>query len=76
MPQQKFSPCKKSIKEFVLKRPMTFMKLVTQTQCASETVEKYLSEFLKEMSIKQKKGKFRIVSVSYTHLTLPTICSV
>ena len=37
------------------------MKLVSETQCASETVEKYLSEFLKETSIKQKKGKFRIV---------------
>jgi len=40
---------------------MTFMKLVSETQCASETVEKYLSEFLKEMTIVQKKGKFRII---------------
>ena len=61
MYNQKLSPCKESVKECVLKRPMTFMKLVSETQCASETVEKYLSEFLKEMSIKQKKGKFRIV---------------
>ena len=61
MSNQKLSPCKESVKECVLKRPMTFMKLVSETQCASETVEKYLSEFLKEMSIKQKKGKFRIV---------------
>ena len=61
MYNQKLSPCKESVKECVLKRPMTFMKLVSETQCASETVEKYLSEFIKEMSIKQKKGKFRIV---------------
>ena len=61
MSNQKLSPCKESVKQCVLKRPMTFMKLVTETQCASETVEKYLSEFLNEMVIEQKKGKFRIV---------------
>jgi len=61
MSNQKLSPCKESVKECVLKRPMTFMKLVSETQCASETVEKYLSEFLTETSIKQKKGKFRII---------------
>ena len=61
MSNQKLSPCKESVKECVMKRPMTFMKLVSETQCASETVEKYLSEFLKEMVIEQKKGKFRIV---------------
>ena len=61
MSNQKLSPCKESVKECVLKRPMTFMKLVSETQCASETVEKYLSEFLTETTIKQKKGKFRII---------------
>ena len=61
MYNQKLSPCKESVKECVMKRPMTFMKLVSETQCASETVEKYLSEFLKETVIEQKKGKFRIV---------------
>ena len=61
MSNQKISPCRESVKECVMKRPMTFMKLVSETQCASETVEKYLSEFLKETIIEQKKGKFRIV---------------
>ena len=61
MSNQRLSPCKETVKECVLKRPMTFMKLVSETQCASETVEKYLSEFLTETSIKQKKGKFRII---------------
>ena len=61
MSNQKLSPCKELVKECVLKRPMTFMKLVSETQCASETVEKYLSEFLKDTIIKQKKGKFRII---------------
>ena len=37
------------------------MKLVSETQCATETVEKYLSQFLKEMLVKEKKGKFRII---------------
>ena len=40
---------------------MTYKKIVSETLCASETVEKYLSEFLKEMIIEQKKGKFRII---------------
>ena len=61
MSNQKISPCRESVKECVMKRPMTFMKLVSETQCASETVEKYLSEFLTETTIKQKKGKFRII---------------
>ncbi len=61
MSNQKLSPCKESVKECVLQRPMTFMKLVSETQCASETVEKYLSEFLNDTIIKQKKGKFRII---------------
>ena len=61
MSNQKLSPCKESVKEWVLKRPITFMKLVSETQCASETVEKYLSEFLNDTIIKQKKGKFRII---------------
>jgi len=61
MSNQKLSPCKESVKECVLQRPITFMKLVSETQCASETVEKYLSEFLNDTIIKQKKGKFRII---------------
>ena len=61
MTSQKISSCKDSVKEHVLKRPVTFMKLVSETQCATETVEKYLSQFLKEMLVKEKKGKFRII---------------
>ena len=58
---QKISSCKESVKQQVLKRPVTFMKLVSETQCATETVEKYLSLFLKELLVKEKKGKFRII---------------
>ena len=61
MTAQKISSCKESVKQQVLKRPVTFMKLVSETQCATETVEKYLSQFLKEMLVKEKKGKFRII---------------
>ena len=67
---QKLSPCKQSVKECISKKPITFMKLVSETKCASETVEKYLSEFLKEMSIIEKKGKFRII---YSPKTDPKI---
>jgi len=61
------------------------MKLVSETQCATETVEKYLSEFLKEMLVKEKKGKFRIIysteapieQVEFYELLLnPTIKSI
>ena len=58
---QKISTCRESVKQQILKRPVTFMKLVSETQCATETVEKYLSEFLKEILVKEKKGKFRII---------------
>ena len=61
MSKQKIISCKESVKECISKKPITFMKLVSETQCASETVEKYLSEFIKEMSILEKKGKFRII---------------
>ncbi len=47
--------CKELVKQEVLKRPVTFMKLVSETQCATETVEKYLSEFLKETLVNEKK---------------------
>ena len=61
MSNQRLSPCKESVKECILKRPVTFMKLVSETQCATETVEKYLSIFLEDTIVKQKKGKFRII---------------
>ncbi len=51
--------CKELVKQEVLKRPVTFMKLVSETQCATETVEKYLSEFLKETLVNEKKRKIQ-----------------
>ena len=38
------------------------MKLVSETQCATETVEKYLCEFLKEMLVKEKKANLELFS--------------
>ena len=82
---QKISTCRESVKQQILKRPVTFMKLVSETQCATETVEKYLSEFLKETLVKEKKGKFRIIysanatkeQVEFYELLLnPTIKSI
>lgn len=37
------------------------MKLVRESGCASETVEKYVNIHLNENKIHQKKGKFRII---------------
>ena len=85
MQLKKIGSCKESVKQQVLKRPVTFMKLVSETQCATETVEKYLSEFLKETLVKEKKGKFRIIysanatkeQVEFYELLLnPTIKSI
>ena len=36
------------------------MKLVSESGCATETVEKYVTIHLNENKIQQKKGKFRI----------------
>ena len=37
------------------------MKLVSESGCASETVEKYINIHLNENKVLQKKGKFRIL---------------
>ena len=45
----------------VLSRPITFMKLVSESGCAAETVEKYVKTHINNNLIYQKKGKFRIL---------------
>ena len=47
--------------------------VVTKEKRKKKTLTDELAEALKEVKL-MKKGK--IVAVSYTHLTLPTICSV
>ena len=53
--------CRNLILNAILSKPTTFMKLVSESQCASETVEKYISIHLQDHKIYQKKGKFRIL---------------
>jgi len=53
--------CKEKILSSILSKPTTFMKLVSESKCATETVEKYLSIHLTNGQICQKKGKFRIL---------------
>ena len=53
--------CKEQILSKILSKPITFMKLVSESKCATETVEKYLSIHLTNGQICQKKGKFRIL---------------
>ena len=53
--------CKEAVLNRVLEKPTTFMKLVSECQCATETVEKYLLVYIEKNSIKQKKGKFRVL---------------
>jgi len=53
--------CRDLILNTILSKPTTFMKLVSESQCATETVEKYVSIHLNDDKIYQKKGKFRIL---------------
>ena len=53
--------CKDKVLKIIEEKPMTFMKLVEYSGCATETVEKYVSLHLSENKICQKKGKFRIL---------------
>ena len=58
---QKIRPaCGESVLNIILKKPITFMKLVSESGCAAETVEKYVKTHLQSNRIYQKKGKFRI----------------
>ena len=61
MSKQTTTPCRKLVLDKVLQKPTTFMKLVSECQCATETVEKYLSIYIEKNSIRQKKGKFRVL---------------
>ena len=53
--------CGDNILGIVLSCPITFMKLVSESGCAAETVEKYVKTHINNNLIYQKKGKFRIL---------------
>ena len=53
--------CGSNVLNIVLNKPITFMKLVSESGCATETVEKYVKSHLISNNICQKKGKFRIL---------------
>ena len=53
--------CRQIILSKILFKPITFMKLVSESQCATETVEKYVKLLLNDYEINEKKGKFRIL---------------
>ena len=53
--------CREIILNTILSKPTTFMKLVSESQCATETVEKYVKLLLDNYEINEKKGKFRIL---------------
>ena len=52
--------CQQIILNSILFKPITFMRLVSESKCASETVEKYVKILLDDYKINEKKGKFRI----------------
>ena len=60
-PQKIRQSCGDSILNIILKKPITFMKLVSESGCAAETVEKYVNTHIQNKHISQKKGKFRIL---------------
>ena len=53
--------CQEKILSSILSKPTTFMRLVSESGCASETVEKYVQIHITDNKIAQKKGKFRIL---------------
>ena len=53
--------CRQIILNKILAKPVTFMKLVSESQCATETVEKYVRILVDDFEINEKKGKFRIL---------------
>ena len=53
--------CRQIILNKILSKPITFMRLVFESQCATETVEKYVKLLVDDCSINEKKGKFRIL---------------
>ena len=61
IPQKLKKSCGNSVLNIVLNKPTTFMKLVSESGCATETVEKYVKNHLNNHQIYQKKGKFRIL---------------
>ena len=56
-PQISRKSCKETILKTILSKPTTFMKLVSESGCATETVEKYLTIHLDENKNISKKGK-------------------
>jgi len=63
--------CRSNVLNIVLSKPITFMKLVSESGCATETVEKYVRDHLSSNRICQKKGKFRILYsplLKFSHL--------
>ena len=60
-PQKIKKSCGARILDIVLSKPITFMKLVSESGCATETVEKYVKNHINNNKICQKKGKFRIL---------------
>ena len=59
--RKKLIPCHDKVLKIIQEKPITFMKLVESSGCATETVEKYVSLHLSENEICQKKSKFRIL---------------
>jgi predicted transcriptional regulator len=54
------SRCKDSILEMISSEPITLMNLRYETNCAFETVSKYVDELESVGKITHKKGKFKI----------------
>ena len=53
--------CKAQIYEIVEKEPITFMNLVSNVECVSETVDIFVKELKNQGKIAERKSKFRIL---------------
>ena len=52
--------CKEQTLKIILQHPTTLIDLVSQVDCASETISKYLDDFEEQGKISHKKSKFKI----------------
>ena len=53
--------CQAQIQEVVEKEPITFMNLVSNVECVSETVDIFVKELRNQGKIAERKSKFRIL---------------
>ena len=64
-PQKIKKSCGAGVLNIVLSKPITFMKLVSESGCATETVEKYVKDHLTNNKYVKKKVNLEFFILQY-----------